>query len=208
MRAPSPHGPTWRGWTTGGVGVPGSVTSAPLPAGASVRSRMFPKTRSWFALGAPLELLSPLSVLRILFADGDGGVAGAGPRSALATGQGRLAHRRQLRRRADLVCTSGGEEGQRSLVSPPRGTGSGAGVAAGVLRGDRRPGACLDAVSRARCDLRRALSRHAGGREPPAGNRRRRSRWLCSARCTPVQPSSSVRLRAWRRCRLRSRSVS
>jgi diguanylate cyclase len=29
---------------------------------------MFPKTRSWFALGAPLELLSPLSVLRILFA--------------------------------------------------------------------------------------------------------------------------------------------
>jgi diguanylate cyclase len=33
-----------------------------------VRSRTFPKTRSWFALGAPLELLSPLSVLRILFA--------------------------------------------------------------------------------------------------------------------------------------------
>ena len=33
-----------------------------------MRSRMFPKTRSWFALGAPLELLSPLSVLRILFA--------------------------------------------------------------------------------------------------------------------------------------------
>jgi GGDEF domain-containing protein len=31
---------------------------------------MFPKTRSWFALGAPLELLSPLSVLRILFALG------------------------------------------------------------------------------------------------------------------------------------------
>jgi predicted signal transduction protein with EAL and GGDEF domain len=33
-----------------------------------VKSRLFPKTRSWFALGAPLELLSPLSVLRILYA--------------------------------------------------------------------------------------------------------------------------------------------
>jgi predicted signal transduction protein with EAL and GGDEF domain len=29
---------------------------------------MFPKIRSWFALGAPLELLSPLSVLRIVYA--------------------------------------------------------------------------------------------------------------------------------------------
>ena len=29
---------------------------------------MFPKTRSWLALGAPLELLSPLSVLRIIYA--------------------------------------------------------------------------------------------------------------------------------------------
>ena len=44
------------------------MTSAALPSHASVRSRTFPKTRSWFALGAPLELLSPLSVLRILFA--------------------------------------------------------------------------------------------------------------------------------------------
>ncbi len=33
-----------------------------------MKSRLFPKTRSWFALGAPLELLSPLSVLRILYA--------------------------------------------------------------------------------------------------------------------------------------------
>jgi EAL domain-containing protein (putative c-di-GMP-specific phosphodiesterase class I)/GGDEF domain-containing protein len=39
----------------------------PLQAGAQVRNRLFPKTRSWFALDAPLALLSPLSVLRILF---------------------------------------------------------------------------------------------------------------------------------------------
>lgn len=32
----------------------------------TVGNRMFPKVRSWFALGAPLELLSPLSVARIL----------------------------------------------------------------------------------------------------------------------------------------------
>ena len=32
------------------------------------RNRLFPKTRSWFALGSPLELLSPLSVLRVLYA--------------------------------------------------------------------------------------------------------------------------------------------
>ncbi len=32
----------------------------------TVANRMFPKVRSWFALGAPLELLSPLSVARIL----------------------------------------------------------------------------------------------------------------------------------------------
>ena len=33
---------------------------------ADVANRMFPKVRSWFALGAPLELLSPLSVARIV----------------------------------------------------------------------------------------------------------------------------------------------
>ena len=31
-----------------------------------VRNTWFPKTRSWFALGAPIELLSPLSVIRII----------------------------------------------------------------------------------------------------------------------------------------------
>jgi EAL domain-containing protein (putative c-di-GMP-specific phosphodiesterase class I) len=44
------------------------VTSTRLPADAPVQSRLFPKTRSWLALGAPLELLSPLSVLRIVYA--------------------------------------------------------------------------------------------------------------------------------------------
>jgi predicted signal transduction protein with EAL and GGDEF domain len=38
-----------------------------LASEAQVQSRLFPKIRSWFALGAPLELLSPLSVLRILY---------------------------------------------------------------------------------------------------------------------------------------------
>jgi EAL domain-containing protein (putative c-di-GMP-specific phosphodiesterase class I)/GGDEF domain-containing protein len=33
-----------------------------------VRNRLFPRTRSWFTLDAPLALLSPLSVLRLLFA--------------------------------------------------------------------------------------------------------------------------------------------
>jgi len=33
-----------------------------------VRNRLFPKTRSWFSLDAPLALLSPLSVLRLVYA--------------------------------------------------------------------------------------------------------------------------------------------
>jgi hypothetical protein len=44
-----------------------SATSVPLQAEAQVKNRLFPKTRSWFALDAPLALLSPLSVLRIVF---------------------------------------------------------------------------------------------------------------------------------------------
>ena len=58
---------TWRGWA-GTTGVGDTVKSTPLAAGAPVGSRVFPKTRSWFALGAPIELLSPLSVFRVLFA--------------------------------------------------------------------------------------------------------------------------------------------
>src|SRR5665213_2045663 len=59
---------TWRGWIDRGSGATHQVTSARLSASARPRNRLFPKTRSWFALDAPLELLSPLSVLRVLFA--------------------------------------------------------------------------------------------------------------------------------------------
>lgn len=44
------------------------MTSARLGSAGQPKNRLFPKTRSWFALDAPLELLSPLSVLRVLFA--------------------------------------------------------------------------------------------------------------------------------------------
>ncbi|MGH9091548.1 MAG: EAL domain-containing protein [Acidimicrobiales bacterium] len=43
------------------------VTSTRLATRAAVQSRLFPKIRSWFALGMPLELLSPLAVLRVVF---------------------------------------------------------------------------------------------------------------------------------------------
>jgi diguanylate cyclase len=57
----------WRRWASPRAGV-SSATSIPLRADAEIRNRLFPKTRSWFALDAPLALLSPLSVLRLLFA--------------------------------------------------------------------------------------------------------------------------------------------
>ena len=56
-----------RGWFDRGATTGRAVTSARLGPAARPRSRLFPKTRSWFALDAPLELLSPLSVLRVLF---------------------------------------------------------------------------------------------------------------------------------------------
>ncbi len=59
---------TWRGWADRGDATAHPVTSARLSSTARPKNRLFPKTRSWFALDAPLELLSPLSVLRILFA--------------------------------------------------------------------------------------------------------------------------------------------
>jgi len=67
---PSPIAPrfTWQGWTSPSSTSANSVTSRRLPTEAQVHSRVFPKTRSWLALGAPLELLSPLSVLRIVYA--------------------------------------------------------------------------------------------------------------------------------------------
>ncbi len=67
MRAPAAPRITWQAWTASGGGA-GSVTSARLSADVPVQNRMFPKTRSWFALGAPLELLSPLSVVRVIYA--------------------------------------------------------------------------------------------------------------------------------------------
>ena len=58
----------WRGWVNED-GVEGrAVTSTRLDSSARPRNRLFPKTRSWFALDAPLELLSPLSVFRVMFA--------------------------------------------------------------------------------------------------------------------------------------------
>jgi predicted signal transduction protein with EAL and GGDEF domain len=59
---------TWRGWAQPGGSATTAVKSTRLAPDAPVQSRLFPKTRSWFALGAPLELLSPLSVLRIVYA--------------------------------------------------------------------------------------------------------------------------------------------
>jgi len=60
----------WRGWA-GSAAATGSVTvgAVPLVSGAS-GSRILLRTRSWFALESPMELLSPLSVLRILFGIG------------------------------------------------------------------------------------------------------------------------------------------
>lgn len=68
MRSGSRSEATWRGWVDRGDAASRPVTSARLSSSARPRNRLFPKTRSWFALDAPLELLSPLSVLRVLFA--------------------------------------------------------------------------------------------------------------------------------------------
>jgi EAL domain-containing protein (putative c-di-GMP-specific phosphodiesterase class I)/GGDEF domain-containing protein len=66
MEARGKSGPTWRGWAARGTAGARAVTSGRLPWSAQPGSRLFPKTRSWFALDAPLELLSPLSVIRVL----------------------------------------------------------------------------------------------------------------------------------------------
>jgi EAL domain-containing protein (putative c-di-GMP-specific phosphodiesterase class I)/GGDEF domain-containing protein len=58
----------WQGWNDPTAGSTPAVTSAPLHSQAPVQSRLFPKIRSWLALGAPLELLSPLSAVRALYA--------------------------------------------------------------------------------------------------------------------------------------------
>lgn len=63
-----PHSPPGRGRSAPArTGAPVRVTSARRPA-AEVANRFFPKTRSWFVLRAPIQLLSPRSVLRAVFA--------------------------------------------------------------------------------------------------------------------------------------------
>jgi diguanylate cyclase len=54
----------WSGWATAASGADLRVTSERLGRN-EVANRWFPKVRSWIALGAPIELLSPLSVGRI-----------------------------------------------------------------------------------------------------------------------------------------------
>ena len=56
---------TWSGYGIDATSLSRPVTSDRLSEG-DVANRLFPKVRSWFALGAPLELLSPLSVARIV----------------------------------------------------------------------------------------------------------------------------------------------
>ncbi len=55
----------WRGWSTDRSESTPPVTSDGLGAHARA-TRWFPKIRSWVALGAPLALLSPLSVARFV----------------------------------------------------------------------------------------------------------------------------------------------
>ncbi|MEM1332438.1 MAG: bifunctional diguanylate cyclase/phosphodiesterase [Actinomycetota bacterium] len=55
----------WHGWTNTLADGAGSVVSQRLEQD-QVANRWFPKIRSWIRLGAPIELLSPLSVARIL----------------------------------------------------------------------------------------------------------------------------------------------
>jgi predicted signal transduction protein with EAL and GGDEF domain len=93
------------------------VTSRRLPAATPVRNRLFPKTRSWFALDAPFELLSAQSVLRILAALGwlawpcAWALSGAQPRhlalAAVAAGTGAVVWAAIVLRRSLTVVTMG-----------------------------------------------------------------------------------------------------
>lgn len=55
----------WHGWKNALADGESHVTSSRLRH-VDVANRMFPKVRSWLALGAPVELMSPLSVVRIV----------------------------------------------------------------------------------------------------------------------------------------------
>jgi len=64
------HPAAWRGWEQTDGTARAVPTSAQLDRPEGARGGWFPKTRSWLALDSPLELLSPLSVLRLNFAAG------------------------------------------------------------------------------------------------------------------------------------------
>jgi len=61
--------PSWRGWDDLEPSVEGATTGT-RSSDDDARSGWFPGLRSWLALGGPLELLSPLVVLRLLFGAG------------------------------------------------------------------------------------------------------------------------------------------
>jgi len=61
---------SWRGWEHDHGSAKRIVTASRLRSPGESPSGLFPKTRSWLALESPLELLSPLSVLRVNFVFG------------------------------------------------------------------------------------------------------------------------------------------
>ena len=67
MSVARPTDSRWRGWAAASGSDGEVVTSTRLALGGAALRRVFPKTRSWFALDSPMELLSPLSVLRALY---------------------------------------------------------------------------------------------------------------------------------------------
>jgi len=77
--------PTWRGWDDLEPSVEGVTSARTLDT--ETRTGWFPGVRSWMALGGPLELLSPLAVLRIMFGGGVIGFAVVGHVGSSAGGR-------------------------------------------------------------------------------------------------------------------------
>ena len=67
--------PSWRGWDDIGSTAGNGATSSQAIGPGEGSSGLLPNVRSWLALGAPIELLSPLAVLRVLFGAGVVGFA-------------------------------------------------------------------------------------------------------------------------------------
>jgi EAL domain-containing protein (putative c-di-GMP-specific phosphodiesterase class I)/GGDEF domain-containing protein len=87
--------PSWRGWDDIDSSAVGSPTNAQALGPGNGSGGWFPNARSWMALGAPIELLSPLAVLRVLFGAGVVGFAligrvgaNGGDRAVFAAGIG------------------------------------------------------------------------------------------------------------------------